>query len=166
VQADPNHQSTLTAHRAFAARALDEAKSAVHRQDYPDAQRWLAEAHEAGVDAASIDSVNNDIKSAMDAAKQAVEIAPASALELTHYVPPEFPAAARKTDASGWVDVQLMVLTNGSVRDVVVIGADPVGVFEQSALEAVRKWKYRPILRDGQPINERARVRVRFAVEK
>jgi hypothetical protein len=30
----------------------------------------------------------------------------------------------------------------------------------------VRKWKYQPILRDGKPINQRARVRVRFALQK
>jgi outer membrane biosynthesis protein TonB len=39
-------------------------------------------------------------------------------------------------------------------------------VFEQPATEAVRKWRYRPILRDGQPINQRARVRVRFALQQ
>jgi len=62
--------------------------------------------------------------------------------------------------------VQFMVLIDGSVSDISVIGADPAGSFEQSATDAVRKWKYRPILRDGQPINQRARVRVRFALQK
>ncbi|HEX4676828.1 MAG TPA: energy transducer TonB [Steroidobacteraceae bacterium] len=166
VQSDPAHPSTQAAHQAFAARTLDEAKSAAHREDYAGAQRWLAEAHEAGVDAASISAVNTDIKAAQDAAKQAGEFVTAAELEITHYVTPEFPSAARQRALSGWVDVQFKVLTDGSVSDIAVIGADPAGTFEQSATDAVRKWKYRPILRDGQPINQRARVRVRFALEK
>ena len=66
----------------------------------------------------------------------------------------------------GWVDLQFMVMTDGSVGDVSVVGADPAGVFETPAMDAVRKWKYQPILRDGKPINQRARVRVRFALQK
>jgi protein TonB len=166
VQSDPAHPSTQAAHQAFAARILDEAKSAAHRQDYAGAQRWLAEAHEAGVDAASINAVNTDIKAAQDATRKASEFVTAAQLEIAHYVTPEFPSAARERALSGWVDVQFMVLIDGSVSDISVVGADPAGAFEQSATDAVRKWKYRPILRDGQPINQRARVRVRFALEK
>jgi TonB family protein len=166
AQSDPAHPSTQAAHQAFAARTLDEAKSAAHREDYASAQRWLAEAHEAGVDAASISAVNTDIKATQDAAKKAGEFVTAAELEITHYVRPEFPSAARERALSGWVDMQFLVLIDGSVSDISVIGADPAGAFEQSATDAVRKWKYRPILRDGQPINQRARVRVRFALQK
>ena len=166
VQSAPTHPSTLAAHQAFAQRTLDEARSAVRGQDYAGAQRWLAEAHDAGVDAGSINAVNNDIKAAQDAAKRASEVVLATALELTHYVPPEFPASARQRAMSGWVDVQFMVLKDGSVSDIAVVGADPAGQFEQSAMDAVRKWKYHPVLQDGQPINQRARVRVRFALEQ
>jgi TonB family protein len=166
VQSDPTHPATKSAHQAFAARILDEAKNAVRRQDYAGAQRWLSEAHDAGVDAGSINAVNDDIKAAQDAVRRANEVVSSASLELTHYVPPEFPSAARERALSGWVDVQFMVLTDGSVSDLSVVEAAPAGAFEQSALDAVRKWKYRPILREGQPINQRARVRVRFALEK
>jgi TonB family protein len=166
VQSAPTHPATLAAHQEFAQRTLDEARSAVRGQDYAGAQRWLAEAHDAGADGGSISAINNDIKAAEDAAKRASGVVPATALELTHYVPPEFPASARARAMSGWVDVQFMVLEDGSVSDISVVGADPAGQFEQSAMEAVRKWKYRPILRDGQPINQRARVRVRFALKQ
>jgi TonB family protein len=171
VQADPAFPSTQTARTAFATRVLDEAKSAVRRQDYPGAQRWLAEAHEAGVDQASIAAVNDEIKAAQSEAsapsnKPSNEVVTAASLELTHYVPPQFPLSARTQALSGWVDVQFMVHTDGSVSDLAVVGAEPAGVFEQSATEAVRKWRYRPILRNGQPINQRTRVRVRFALQQ
>ena len=168
-QTGPAHQATQAARQAFAARLLDEAKNAAHREDYAGAQHWLAEAREAGVDATSINAVNNDIKSAQDAAAAASksnEAVSASSLEITHYVPPEFPLAARQRAMGGWVDLQFMVMMDGSVGDISVVGADPAGVFEAPATEAVRKWKYQPILRDGKPINQRARVRVRFALQK
>lgn len=168
-QTGPAHQATQAARQAFAARLLEEAKNAAHREDYAGAQHWLAEAREAGVDAASVNAVNNDIKSAQDAAaaaSKANEFVSASSLEITHYVPPEFPLAARQRAMGGWVDLQFMVMMDGSVGDISVVGADPAGVFEAPATEAVRKWKYQPILRDGKPINQRARVRVRFALQK
>jgi TonB family protein len=168
-QSDPNHRSTQAARQAFAARTLDEAKSAVHRQDYAAAQRWLTEAHEAGVDASSIATVNNDIKAAQaaaEAAERETEVVPAAALVIVKYTPPEFPRQASEKALTGWVDVQFLVLSDGSVSDVSVVGADPVGVFETPAMDAVRKWKYQPVMRDGKPINQRARVRVRFALQK
>lgn len=164
VQADPAHPSTQAARQAFGARVIGEAKNAAHRQDYAGAQRWLGEAHEAGVEQTSIDGVNRGIRA--QEATQTGELAPAGSLELVRYVPPEFPLPARQKGMSGWVDVQFTVRTDGSVSDIAVVGAQPAGVFEQPATDAVRKWHYRPILRDGQPINQRARVRVRFALGK
>jgi TonB family protein len=165
-QADPAHPSTQGARHAFAGRALEEAKSATGRQDYAGAQRWLSEAHEAGADQASINAINETIRAAQQAATQAPEVAPAAALRRTHYVPPEYPAAAQKDALSGWVDVDFTVNTDGSVSDITVTGAQPRGVFEQPAMNAVRKWRYQPFLLDGQPINQRARVRVRFALQQ
>jgi TonB family protein len=165
-QTDPAFPSTQAARQAFAARTLDEAKNAVRREDYAGAQRWLTEAHEAGVDQASINAVNTDIRAVEEAARRATELVPAAQLELTHYVAPQFPLAARTRAVSGWVDVQFIVRTDGSVEDIAVVGAEPAGLFEESATEAVHKWRYRPILRDGQPTNQRARVRVRFALQQ
>jgi TonB family protein len=168
VQSDPAFPSTQTARQAFATRTLDEAKSAARRQDYPGAQRWLAEAHEAGVDQARINAISEEMKAAQQqaAVKHDDDFAAAGSLRLTHYVAPQFPVSARTKSLSGWVDVQFMVNTDGSVSNLNVVGAEPVGVFEQPATDAVRRWRYQPILRDGHPINQRARVRVRFALEQ
>jgi TonB family protein len=166
VQADPTHPSTQLAHQVFAARTLDEAKTAVRRQDYASARRWLAEAHDAGVDPASVGAVQNDIKTAQEGAKHSNDSVAASSLERTHYVAPEFPLRARERSLSGWVEVQFIVRTDGSVSDVAVVGAEPVGIFEQAATDAVRKWHYRPVVRDGQPVMQHTRLRISFALQK
>ena len=165
LQADPAHPSTQLAHQAFAARSLEEAKKAVLRQDYAGAQRWLTEAHDSGADQTSINAVNDDIRAAQDTTKRPNEFVTASALELTHYVPPNFPSVAEQRALTGWVDVQFVVRTDGSVTDIAVVGAEPVGVFERAATDAVHKWRYRPVMHDGQPVNQRARVRVRFTLK-
>lgn len=64
VQADPSHPSTQLARRNYAARALDEAKNAVQHQDFGTAQRWVAEATDAGADAAAVTAINADMKAA------------------------------------------------------------------------------------------------------
>ena len=195
VRADPAWPATQSARKAFATRTLDEAKGAVRRQDYAGAQRWLGEAREAGADQASLNAVTDEIKAAQSPggenerpaggssgptvladrgptvpasgnARSDHDVVAATSLQRTQYVAPQFPLAARKKDLSGWVDVQFMVNTDGSVSDLAVVAAEPVGVFEQAATDAVRKWRYRPLLRNGQPINQHARVRVRFALEQ
>ena len=52
------------------------------------------------------------------------------------------------------------------MSDVAVVGAQPVGMFEQAALDAVRHWRYQPVLHDRQAVSQRARVRVRFRLQR
>lgn len=166
VQSDAAHPSTLLARQSFAARTLDEARGAVRKQDYVAARRWLSEAHDAGVDEASIADVSRDMASAQNGAKQAAtEFVSAGALQRTYYVAPAFPNAAATRGLTGWVDVQFTVKSDGTTTDVSIVGAEPVGVFEESAIEAVRKWHYRPVVRNGQTVDQLARVRVRFALQ-
>ena len=166
VQSDATHPSTVLARQALASRTLDEAKAAAHRQDYAGARRWLAETHDAGTDDASVSAVEHDMATAQESAKKATEVVSAANLELAKYVAPSFPTSARQRGLSGWVDVQLLVKSDGSVSDVIITGAEPVGVFEQAAVDAVRKWRYKPVERDGHAIDQRARLRMKFALDK
>jgi protein TonB len=99
------------------------------------------------------------------AAKAADGYVSASELTRTRYTQPAFPMLARERGIDGWVDLQFTVRRDGTLADVTVIAAEPAGVFEQSALDAVRRWRYQPIMRDGQATEQRARIRVRFAVK-
>src|SRR5581483_2493758 len=157
VQADPTHPSTQLAKQAFAARSLDEARGAVRRQEYSIAKRWLAEAKEAGADATSIGYVDHDISTAQNGGKGgSSDFVTATSLQLVHYAKPQFPANASVRGLDGWVDVAFTVKSDGTTGDIAVIGAQPVGVFEAATIEAVRKWKYRPVMRNGQPVDQRA----------
>jgi protein TonB len=102
---------------------------------------------------------------AQDAARSGDDFVPANVLEISQYSPPVFPVSARERGVSGWVDLKFIVNPDGSVSDVVVTGAQPTGYFEQSAVEAVRHWHYKPILRGGQAVSQRARLHLRFALQ-
>jgi protein TonB len=166
LQSDATHPSTVLARQALASRTLDEAKAAARRQDFVGTRRWLAETRDAGTDDASISAVEHDMTTAQDTTKRAAEIVPAGSLVLAKYVPPTFPNAARERGMSGWVDVQFLVKPDGLVSDVIITGAEPVGLFEQAAVDAVKKWRYKPVERDGHAVDQRARLRMKFALDK
>jgi TonB family protein len=171
AQAEPAAASTLAARTAFETRLLDEARGAVQAKDYAAARRWLSEAHSAGASPAGISAAEAELSAAQSAeASGAPSAADAvylneSALTRTRYVAPQYPPSARDRGIAGWVDVQFLVNPDGSTSEVTIVGAQPVGIFEQAALDAVRHWRYQPLLHDGAATTQRARVRVRFAVK-
>jgi TonB family protein len=166
TQAEATHPSTVLARQALGSRLLEEARGAVTRQDYAAARRWMGEARDAGVDAAGTAQIEQQITTAQTNAERANEIITAKALTRTRYSTPDYPEVARSRGAQGYVDIIFTVRTDGSVGDVTVAGAEPAGIFEQAAMASVRKWRYAPVIRDGRPVEQRARVRISFAMEK
>jgi TonB family C-terminal domain len=55
-------------------------------------------------------------------------------------VAPAYPEIARKMGLTGIVKLQLVVATNGSVKETKVIGGHPILV--TAAVDAVKKWRY------------------------
>jgi protein TonB len=84
-------------------------------------------------------------------------------LQKIHSVDPVFPEEARERDLTGFVDLEFTVRWDGVVEDVTVLKSQPVGIFDQAAVTAVKQWRYRPIERNGLPVNEHARIRLNFA---
>jgi TonB family protein len=128
-------------------------------------QRDAGPADSLAQPAPSFDEARN-AGAAEDGAREAGSVLSESALARTYYVTPEFPLLARQRGIEGWVDLEFLVDSDGAVSDVAVIGAQPVGIFEQAALDAVRHWRYRPVMRDGHGVSQRARVRLRFAMQQ
>ena len=65
-------------------------------------------------------------------------------LGITTYVPPEFPRRARRRDISGLVDVEFTINADGSTDAIQVLHSEPGRVFEKSAVDAVRQWRFEP----------------------
>jgi TonB family protein len=166
VQQAADDPATQRARSAYGARVLEEARGALRAQDFAATRRWLAEARAASADAAGISRLDAVLAVAQEEAQQATSFVNASSLTRTRYVAPQFPDIARARGIDGWVDLQFVVASDGAVSDVSVVGAQPVGIFEQAALDAVRHWRYQPVLHGGQAVSEHARVRLRFTVQR
>jgi periplasmic protein TonB len=76
-----------------------------------------------------------------------------------------YPAAALRSGTEGWVELIFTITETGTVRDVEVVAAEPRGVFESAATQAVGSWRYRPRLANGQPVPRRSYVTLRFNVD-
>jgi TonB family protein len=169
TQAEANHPSTQLARQALGSRLLDEARGSISRQDFAGARRWMSEAREVGVDESGTAALEKDIVAAQNnnsTRRLPDDVISATQLTMIRTAKPEYPSAARERGVGGWVDVLFTVRVDGTTTDVSVSGAEPAGIFEQSAMAAVRRWKYEPVRRGGRAVEQRARVRIRFAIEE
>ena len=67
-------------------------------------------------------------------------------------IAPVYPASAQSRGIEGTCLVEYTVTTAGTTKDVVVVEADPPGVFNKVSIAAASKFKYRPRVVDGEPI--------------
>ena len=67
-------------------------------------------------------------------------------------VAPIYPSRALALKAEGQVLVEFVVTEAGTVRDALVVESEPRGIFDQAALEAVAKFKYKPRVVDGKAV--------------
>ena len=79
-------------------------------------------------------------------------------------VAPIYPRRALTRNIEGYVLLEFVVTSTGAVRDPVVIEAKPPGFFERAAMQAALKFKYKPKVIDGDPV-EVSGVRNRIIFE-
>lgn len=90
---------------------------------------------------------------------------PARDLEALVTPEPAYPPEAFRNRIEGWVEVEFTVNEHGATGDIVVVAAEPAGVFDAAATEAVAAWRYLPRIVNGQPVAQRTSVTLRFSVE-
>ncbi|HVI58705.1 MAG TPA: TonB family protein [Luteimonas sp.] len=79
-----------------------------------------------------------------------------------HTPPPKYPAGAAKDKVSGKVVLVIDVGVDGRATQVQVESSQPAGVFDQAAIGAARDWTFKPIMKDGKPVEGRVRVPITF----
>lgn len=81
-------------------------------------------------------------------------------------VEPNYPRNAARAGTEGWVEVQFIVLEDGTVSAEKVIKAVPPRIFNRSALNAIAKWKFNPKILDGKPVRQSATQVIYFKLAK
>ncbi len=74
--------------------------------------------------------------------------------------PPAYPRIAPE-GAEASVDLVMTVTETGTVEDVEVRG-NPPDYFVRSAIQAVKRWRFLPVLDNGEPVAVRTTVRLTF----
>jgi TonB family protein len=111
----------------------------------------------------------NDLSARLAQAKQSdknAAQAPANAqLVVTTPTRLEYPRAALHQGTEGWVSLSFTVDTTGKVTNIKVLDASPPGVFNDAAVRALSRTRYKPVLNNGTAIEVPARVRLVFKME-
>jgi protein TonB len=76
----------------------------------------------------------------------------------------EYPKIAKQTGAKGVVTLNATITKDGTVKNVKVVSGHPMLV--NAAAEAVRQWRYKPTLLNGQPVETDTQILVNFVGEK
>ena len=75
---------------------------------------------------------------------------------------PKYPGSARARGITGKVVLRILIDKQGRVSKVKVIDSSPKGVFEQSAIEAIKNWQYNPAIYQGQRVKIWANQTINF----
>lgn len=78
---------------------------------------------------------------------------------------PVFPQNARQRRIEGYVNLDVSVNANGTVRSATVVEANPPRVFDQAAVATVRRWRYAPLDADAETRKRRETVTFRLPKE-
>ena len=81
---------------------------------------------------------------------------------LTRRVSPTYPPLARTARIQGKVLLQAQISKSGDIQNLQVISGHPMLI--QSALDAVKQWKYRPYYLNGEPVEVDTTIEVNFTL--
>lgn len=81
---------------------------------------------------------------------------------LIYRVQPAYPPLARSARIQGTVQLRAIISRTGTIENLQVISGHPMLV--GAAIDAVRQWRYRPYLLNGDPVEVETQVTVNFSL--
>jgi protein TonB len=85
------------------------------------------------------------------------------AANLIHQVTPVYPAIAKITHTQGAVILEAQINKDGSIDSLRVLSGSPL--LAQAAIDAVKQWRYRPTLLNGEPTDVITTITVTFTLQ-
>lgn len=86
------------------------------------------------------------------------------AAQLLTKVTPKYPPDAKKARIQGKVVLEAIIGKTGQVENLKVISGPKE--LQQSALDAVRQWTYKPVMMNGEPVEVRTTINVNYSLSK
>ena len=81
---------------------------------------------------------------------------------LVRKVNPVYPPLARQARIQGVVILQAQISKDGNIENLQLISGHPM--LAPAAIDAVKQWKYRPYLLNGEPVEVETQVQVNFTL--
>lgn len=78
--------------------------------------------------------------------------------------PPHYPPDALRERASGKTILVISIDANGGVLDIQVLTSSGNRSLDRAAIQAARKWRFNPEVRNGQKVASRVQVPVDFVL--
>ena len=154
-----------TEQQQLASTFLDRTRTALAAGDVALASAFLSRVDNLVPNMAATKSLQTQLATLQQQSQFNSNIVQAKTLKRVREVPPVYPRDAERQKLSGWVDVEFTVAPDGSTQDLVVRGAEPQRTFDQAAIDAVKRWRFEPIMRDGTAVAQRAALRIRFELK-
>ena len=142
-----------------------------------DAEKQAAEnAPPPSFDAAGADGLGGDGANASALsghAQPTVKFVPAKPIAVSSGVatgllirstPPVYPSIAKAARVGGTVELHATISKNGTIKDPHVVSGP--AMLQQAAVNALRSWRYRPYMLNGEPIEVETSVNVVFSLDK
>jgi protein TonB len=79
-------------------------------------------------------------------------------------VAPDVPPSFARNGASGLVTVSFTVDEKGNVQDVSVVKSSHAEL-EEPAMKAIKKWRFKPARKDGNPVAMHVSIPIKFQIE-
>jgi protein TonB len=172
--ADASNAYFATGSRELATKLLDRASASARSGNAAAMEADLTQARRWGADSKDIQAIQQAAAArksvpsrATSGAQNSAATKPepvdlASKLKRVRSIEPEYPERALTQRIGGAVTVEFTVNTKGEPTDVRVVSAEPAGMFDRSAMAAVKRWRYNPVVVDNVPQEVPARAVIKF----
>jgi protein TonB len=87
------------------------------------------------------------------------------AAKMLSATPPRYPMEARRKREQGMVVLRLVLSEDGKVANITLHRSSGFASLDQAALDAVRRWRWSPTLRDGRAVEVTGLVQIPFVLK-
>jgi len=81
---------------------------------------------------------------------------------LLHQVKPTYPPLARQARIQGQVVLEAIIAKDGTIQNLRLVSGHPM--LAPSAIEAVKQWRYKPYILNGEPVEVSTTITVNFTL--
>jgi TonB family protein len=141
---------------------LQRATQAAEKSDAKSGQDYLDEARSIGASGPAYDAAAALVASARLRAEALSTVKPVRDNMVVKSFTPDYPAKAQRRKAEGFVDLHFTAGITGDVKDVVVVKSEPAELFDDAAIRAIKRWKFKPAEVNGEPVEQRLSLRITF----